>query len=260
MPLGETVLLDVEGPRATVTVNRPEKRNAMDVDVREGLAAAFDRVEDEDGVRVVVLRGAGEGSFIAGGDIARFSEMDMVDSLEYLRRHAGGLYDRIAACPRPVVAAIDGHALGGGLEIALACDLRIATEDAKLGLPEVNLGIIPAAGGTQRLPAVVGAGLAKELIMTGRILEAGEAAEIGLVNRAVPREEFESTIDEFVERLAGKAPIALRLAKEAIDIASLDREGFAFERAAGTVLFGTADKEEGVRAFLEKRDPEFAGR
>lgn len=256
----EFVRVSVEEPHATITVDRPEKRNAMDIPTRRELRDAVDQIRAVDGVRVVVLRGAGEGSFIAGGDLESFDRMDMLDGQSYLAEHAGGLYDAVADLPMPVVAAIDGPALGGGLEIALACDLRLASADAVFGLPEVGLGVIPAAGGTRRLPAIVGVGRAKDLIMTGRIIDAREALEMGLVTRVVEPAEFEDAVTETIEGLAAKAPLALKYAKEAIDLTHESPQTAAIERLAGTVLWGTADKEEGVRAFLEDREPSFEGR
>lgn len=260
MAADEIVLTERIGPTVNIIVNRPAKRNAMDVETRIALRSAFDEFESDSSVRVVVLRGAGDGSFIAGGDITKFAEMTMVDSIEYLKNHASGFFDHIAGYPKPVIAAIDGHALGGGLEIALACDIRVGTTTAKFGLPEVNLGIIPSAGGTQRLSAAVGVGVAKELILTGRIIDAAEAHRIGLINRAVDPDELNDVIDDIAGDLASKAPLALQFAKESINLSTANHAAFAFERAAGSVLFGTEDKQEGVEAFLEKRDPNFEGR
>lgn len=258
--MSDNVLLERDDSVATITVNRPEKRNAMDVPTRKSLRAAFEDVADLDAVRSVILRGAGDGSFIAGGDIEAFADFDGVEGLEYLTKHAQGLYNLVAEMPKPTVAAVDGHAYGGGTEIALACDIRLATEDARFGLPEVGLGILPAGGGTQRLAHVAGAGIAKELVMTGRTVDAAEAREIGLVNDVHPADEFEDQVDELARTLASKAPLAQRLAKEAIDNGLDLDSGLSFERVAGAFLFGTDDSAEGVSAFLDDRDPEFRGR
>lgn len=256
----EPVHVDVHDDVGVVWVNRPERRNAMDIPTREALRTAFERLARDGDVRVIVLRGAGSDAFIAGGDLDAFAEMDLVEGLEYLARHAGGLYDYLAGIPKPTIAAIDGPALGGGLEIALACDIRLATEDAVFGLPETTLGIIPAAGGTQRLPGIVGVGVAKELIFTGRVVDAAEAEAVGLVNHVHPADEFEDRVAELAGRLADQPPIALRFAKEAINLTATDPAGLSFERAAGTALWGTRDKAEGIAAFREGRDPEFEGR
>lgn len=154
--MADRILVDRGDGVATVTVNRSEKRNAMDVPTRKDLRAAFESVGEDDAVRAVVLRGAGDGSFIAGGDIDSFAEFDHMEGLEYATKYAQGLYNYVADLPKPTVAAVDGYALGGGTEIALACDIRLATEDAKFGLPEVSIGVLPAGGGTQRLTHIVG--------------------------------------------------------------------------------------------------------
>lgn len=258
--MGDRVLIERDDRIATVTVNRPEKRNAMDIPTRKELRAAFQEVGDDDRIRAVVLRGAGEGSFIAGGDIDSFAEFDHMDGIEYGEKYAQGLYNLVADLPKPTVAAVDGYALGGGTEIALACDIRLATEDAKFGLPEVGLGVIPAGGGTQRLVQIVGAGIASELILTGRVIDAEEAADIGLANHVYPESEFDDEVRSMAEDLASKAPVAQRLAKEAIS-RSLDIEaGLDYERLAGAFLFATEDQKEGANAFLEDRDPEYQGR
>lgn len=258
--MADRVLVERSDSIATVTVNRPEKRNAMDVPTRKDLRDAFEEVGEDDAVRAVVLRGAGDGSFIAGGDIDSFAEFDHMDGIEYGEKYAQGLYNYVADLPKPTVAAIDGYALGGGTEIALACDIRLATEDAKLGLPEVGIGVIPAGGGTQRLVGIVGAGIASELILTGRIVDADEAEDIGLVNHVYPDSEFDEEVRSMAEDLASKAPVAQRLAKESIS-RSLDIEaGLDYERLAGAFLFGTEDQKEGANAFLEDREPEYDGR
>lgn len=258
--MGENVLIERDDRIATVTVNRPEKRNAMDIPTRKALLAAVEEVEEDDDVRAVVIRGAGEGSFIAGGDIESFATFDHMDGVEYGEKYAQGLYNAVADLTKPTVAAVDGYALGGGTEISLACDIRLASEDAKFGLPEVNIGVIPAGGGTQRLVQTVGAGIASELILTGRIIDAEEAAEIGLANHVYPADEFDDEVRAMAEELVSKAPVAQRLAKRAI-ARSLDIEsGLEYERLAGAFLFGTDDQQEGAEAFLEKRDPDYRGR
>lgn len=256
----DRVLIDRDDSIATVTVNRPEKRNAMDVPTRKGLYAAFEDLADDDDVRVIVLRGAGEGSFIAGGDIDSFADYDHMDGLEYGDKYGQELYNTLAELPKPTVAAVDGYALGGGTEIALACDIRLATEDAKFGLPEVEIGLLPAGGGTQRLVQTVGAGMASELILTGRIIDADEAESIGLTNHVYPEEEFEEAVQSMAEDLASKAPVAQRLVKASIRQAVDIEGGLAYERLAGAFLFGTDDQTEGAEAFLEDRSPDFKGR
>ena len=258
--MADRVLIDRDGSIATVTVNRPEKRNAMDIPTRKALYEAFEEVGEDDDVRVVVLRGAGDGSFIAGGDIDSFTQFDHMDGLEYGDKYGQGLYNYVADLHKPTIAAVDGYALGGGTEISLACDIRLATEDAKFGLPEVNIGVIPAGGGTQRLVQVVGAGIASELILTGRVIDADYAKEIGLANHVYSEEEFDDEVRAMAEDLASKAPVAQRLAKESIR-RSLDIDsGLEYERLAGAFMFGTDDQKEGANAFLENREPEYENR
>lgn len=256
----DKVLIDCNNSIATVTVNRPEKRNAMDIPTRKALYAAFEEVGEDDDIRAVVLRGAGEGSFIAGGDIDSFVEFDHMDGIEYGEKYAQGLYNYVADLNKPTVAAVDGYALGGGTEIALACDIRLATENAKFGLPEVGIGVIPAGGGTQRLVQVVGAGIASELILTGRIIDANEAKEIGLANHVYPDDEFDEAVLSMAEDLASKAPVAQRLAKESIRRSLNIDSGLEYEQLAGAFLFGTDDQKEGANAFLEDREPEYRNR
>jgi enoyl-CoA hydratase len=231
----------------------------MDRDTRDDLREAFRSAATEESVRSIVLRGAGEDAFIAGGDLDAFQEFDLSDGLEYTSRYAQGLYNEVATVPKPTIAAVDGDALGGGTEIALACDLRLATPNARFGLPEINLGILPAGGGTQRLVSEVGLGAAKEIIYTGNIIEAKEAERIGLVNHVYESNEFEAEVGSLAEEMATKPPIALRLAKESLNRAVDHEAGLDFERVAGALAFATEDRSEGVRAFLDGRDPEFEG-
>ncbi|MGB9985434.1 enoyl-CoA hydratase/isomerase family protein [Salarchaeum japonicum] len=257
--MADRVLVDRTDRVATITVNRPEKNNAMDVPTRKALRDAFEEVAHDDS-RAVVLRGAGDGAFIAGGDIDSFAEFDHMDALEYVTEYAQGLYNYVADLPKPTVAAVDGPALGGGTELALACDIRLASEDALFGLPEVTLGVIPAGGGTQRLVQAVGVGMAKELVLTGRTVKPGEADDIGLVNHVYERNAFEDAVDTMADRLTSQAPVAQRLAKEAMN-RGLDQEaGLDLERLAGAFVFETDDAAEGIDAFLENRDAEFTGR
>ncbi len=244
---------------ATVTIDRPEVRNAMDISTRRELRTAFDALREEP-ARVVVLRGAGEESFIAGADIETLAEMDLGDAMTYATRHAQGLYTHIAAFPAPTIAAIDGYCLGGGLELALACDIRVATPDAQFGLPEVTLGVLPGGGGTQRLQAIVGAGLARELIFTGSLIDAATAEHERLINDVYEPDEFDGAVRALAEEIATNAPIAVRLAKEAMNRGLNLEAGLDFERAAFALAAATADKDEGTAAFLENRTPSFEGR
>ena len=244
---------------ATVTIDRPEVRNAMDIPTRRELRTAFDALLDES-VRVVVLRGAGDDSFVSGADIETLAGMDLVDAMEYAARHSQGLYNHIAEFPAPTIAAVDGYCLGGGLELALACDIRVSTPEAQFGLPEVTLGVIPGGGGTQRLQAVVGGGIARELVLTGKLIDAEAAERYRLVNEVYEPSEFDAAVQALAQEIASNAPVAVRLAKESMN-RGLDIEGgLDFERAAFVVAAATADKNEGTAAFLENRDPVFEGR
>lgn len=244
---------------ATVTVDRPAVRNAMDVPTRRELRAVFDALEERDEARVVVIRGAGEGNFISGADIGTLNEMTVMEGIEYAEEHSQELYNRIASFPRPTIAAIDGYALGGGLELALACDVRVSTPGAKFGLPEVTLGVVPGGGGTQRLQAVVGAGIARELVLTGKIIDTEEAADVGLLNHVFEPEAFDDEVRALAGEIASNAPVAIKLAKAGMN-RGLDHEaGLDFERLAFVTTIATDDKDEGTAAFLENREPEFEG-
>ena len=249
----------LEGRVALLTVNRPEKMNALNSEVRKALFAAFRELAGDDGVRVVVITGAGEKAFIAGADIAEFKDARAVE--QYRSMQAGDIYSLMEAFPKPIIAMINGFCLGGGCELAMACDIRLASEKAKLGQPEVNLGIIPGGGGTQRLPRLVGEGHANRLIMSGTLIGAEEAARIGLVEQVLPHDELRDATLELARAIASRSPIALQAAKETVLAARrmpLD-EGLKFERAWFGLLFSTDDKNEGVEAFLAKRAPEFKG-
>ncbi len=254
------VLYETRGRVAIVTINRPEKRNALDGQVRCAFLGAIDRARRDENVRSVIVTGAGEKAFIAGADIGEFEGRSPVDQWRVMK--APTIFDAVERLPKPVIAAINGFCLGGGMELALACDVRIASSSAKLGQPEVNLGIIPGGGGTQRLPRIVGLGAALRLILSGEIIAADEALRLRLVEEIVEPAKLLDRAVELAELMASKSPVALAAAKEATRAAlslPLD-DGLKLETALFQLCFSSADKAEGVRAFLEKRAAEFTGR
>jgi enoyl-CoA hydratase len=255
----ETLLLEAEGRIATIIINRPDKRNALNATVRRELVEALDRLRADDGVRVVVITGAGDKAFIAGADINEFAERTPAQQRATMLERT--IFDEIAAYPKPVIAMINGFALGGGCEVALACDIRIAARSAKLGQPEIKLGIIPGGGGTQRLPRLIGVGNAMRLILSGELIGAEEAAQLGLIDVLIDDDALRTRTYEIAQAMAAHSPLTLRLAKRAIR-ASEEMPlsaGLAHERELFITAFGSEDKKEGVAAFLEKRAPDFTG-
>ncbi|MFC4553402.1 MULTISPECIES: enoyl-CoA hydratase/isomerase family protein [Halorussus] len=249
----------VEGV-ATVTISRPDARNALNAQVRAELKDVLDAIEASD-VRVVVLTGSEEsGAFVAGADVNELRERGPFEQREASKRPR--VYEYVDDLRQPVIGAINGHALGGGCELAQACDTRIAREDAKLGQPEINLGIMPGGGGTQRLPRLVGEGQAMRLILSGEIIDAAEAHDIGLVDEVREEDDFEDRVYELAGRMADKSPLALEFAKKAVKASSrtdLER-GIEYEAELFAQLFASEDKNEGIDAFFEDRDPEWQGK
>ena len=246
---------------ALITVNRPQKLNSLTGATQLELADAFSRVRAERSMRALILTGAGDRAFVAGSDINEISELDPIQAQGYAERgqHMLRLLETLG---KPSVAAINGFALGGGLELAMACTVRFACPEAKLGQPEIKLGILPGHGGTQRLPKLVGRGRALDMLLTGEPIDAGEAWRIGLINSIAPREELIAHSRQWLARVLANAPVAASLIMEAVDVGlnSSTEEGMRYEAAAFALTTATADGREGTRAFLEKRKPSFAGK
>jgi enoyl-CoA hydratase len=245
---------------ATVTVEHPPV-NALNRALWIRIGEMFEEISERQDVRVVIITGAGEKAFVAGADITELGEKRRFDGEAYSRLCQESL-NKVEFCPQPVIAAINGFALGGGCELIMACDIRIAAQTARIGLPEINLGIIPGAGGTQRITRIVPKGYAKLLVLSGEMIPAEEAFRIGLVDRVVSSENLAEEAKSLAEMLCAKAPMALRLAKKAVNqgiMVSL-REGLNLEAECFGVLCGTEDKNEGMDAFLNKRKPLYKGK
>ena len=255
----ETILTSVEENVGTITINRPDVRNALSTQVLGDIRGALAEFRHDDEVGVVVFTGAGDRAFAAGADINELRERTFLDALASLMQ---AVYDEIEDYEKPTIAAVNGLALGGGCELAMACDIRIASENARFGQPEVNLSIIPGAGGTQRLARLVGKGKATEMILTGEIIDAEEAQRVGLVTRVISSDELVDAVRETARSIMSKGPLAIRLAKLAIrtGVETDLRTGLVIERLAQAVLLTSEDKREGTSAFLEKREPEFKGK
>ncbi|QDW65982.1 enoyl-CoA hydratase-related protein [Luteimonas granuli] len=259
--MSELILAADHGAVRVLTVNRPDKLNALNRATLEALQAAFDAAADDDGVRAVVLTGSGTRAFVAGADIAAMSSLSAVQARDFSLL-GQRLMRRMERMPKPVVAMVNGFALGGGLELAMCCHLRIAADTAKLGLPEVTLGLLPGFGGTQRLLRLVGRAAALELTLLGAPVDAARALELGLVNRVVSAAELEAETMALAAKLAGNAPLAMRGILDAIHVGGecgLD-DGLEYESAQFGLAFATEDAREGMTAFIERRKPAFNGR
>jgi len=256
----ESITVDREGAVAVLTIARPDKLNALNSTVHAEGVAALEELRGDDSVRVLVITGAGERSFVAGADISEFEGKTPVTQRDAF--HEKSLFNTIDSFPKPVIAMVNGFCLGGGNELAMACDIRMASETARFSQPEINLGIIPGGGGTQRLTNLIGEGRSMEMILTGDMIDAETAHRFGLVNHIFPAAELRAETMKLAEKIAEKAPIALQLAKEAVKFASRSNldEGLRREVDLFAICFSTEDKQEGVSAFLEKRKPVFKGR
>jgi enoyl-CoA hydratase/carnithine racemase len=262
-----TIRFECDGPIALLTIDRPEVHNALDFDTSDALVAAWEQFRDDDALRVAILTGAGNRAFCAGADLRGVGDFyKSLSSAERLRRSElvpglGGITKNLAI-DKPIIAAVNGHCLAGGLELALACDLRIASANASFGLPEVTRGMLPGAGGTQRLPRLIGPERALDLILTGRRVDAEEAREMGLVSRVVAREQLQQKALETAQLISRNGPLAVRAAKAAVwrGVDLPLEEGLRLEQLLAEPVRQSEDAQEGPRAFLEKREPIFKGK
>lgn len=257
----ENLLFEKQGNIAVVTVNRPKALNALNAVTLQELADMFDELAKDETVYAVVLTGAGEKAFVAGADISFMKDLTAVEAREFALLGQAA-FNKIENLPQPVIAAVNGFALGGGCELAMSCDIRLASENAKFGQPEVNLGVPPGFAGTQRLPRLVGKGVAKELLYTADMIDAAEAHRIGLVNKVYAADELMAAAMKMAGKIAAKGQIAIRLTKSAVN-QGLEMDlarGMAYEAEVFGLVFSTEDQKEGMTAFLEKRKAEFKGK
>jgi enoyl-CoA hydratase len=253
------IRVDLSESIATLTIDRPAVKNALNLETVRECTAALEQLAADAAVGALIVTGAGESSFVSGADINDIRARTGADGLAAIN---SSLFARLETFPRPTIAAINGFALGGGCELALACDIRVAADSAKFGQPELGLGIIPGAGATQRLPRVVGLGWAKHLVLTGEIIDAKQALEIGLVTAIMPGSQLQVRARELAKRILRQGPLAARLAKLALNAsARVDLDsGLLIETLAQAICYDSDDKKEGTAAFLEKRKPKFSGR
>jgi enoyl-CoA hydratase len=256
----ENIIYQVEEGIATITFNRPKALNALNSALLEEFSSALDEIAADENIRVLVLTGSGDKSFVAGADITQLATYNSLTAKNFAQS-GHGIIAKLQQLPIAVIAAVNGFALGGGTEIAIACDFIYASDNAKFGQPEINLGLIPGFGGTQRLPRLIGANLAKELVFTGKMISAAEAEKIGLTNKVVPQEQLMEEVLKTAREIASKGKVSLRAAKQAInnglntDLAT----GIHIEVDAFGLCYGSSDSKEGTSAFLEKRKPQFKG-
>ncbi len=253
------ILLEKNKPIATIVVNRPNKLNALNRNTIKELHEAFKAMDTEKEIQVIILTGSGEKAFVAGADISEFADFSEEEGSKLAAEGQELLFDFVENLSKPVIAAVNGFALGGGLELAMACHFRVASHNARMGLPEVSLGVIPGYGGTQRLPQLIGKGRAMELIMTGRMIDVERALDYGLVNHVVSQENLLPFCEDLADKIAKNSPVALGHAIKAVNAGFKNSDGYSAEIKAFGQCFGTADFKEGTTAFLEKRKADFPG-
>ncbi|WP_405351070.1 enoyl-CoA hydratase/isomerase family protein [Nonlabens sp. Asnod3-H03] len=252
------ILVATENKITTITINRPNKLNALNKETIAELSQAIDTAEDNENTRVIILTGSGEKAFVAGADIAEFADFSPEQGKELAAHGQDILFNKVENCSKPVIAAVNGFALGGGLELAMSAHFRIASDNARVGLPEVSLGVIPGYGGTQRLPQLVGKGRAMEMIMTAGMIDAATAHSYGLVNHVVTQDELISTCEKIAGKIMRNSPVAIGAAIDAVNAGYIDGvDGYQAEIDCFGASFGTDDFKEGTTAFLEKRKAEF---
>ncbi|HKL12925.1 MAG TPA: enoyl-CoA hydratase-related protein [Halanaerobiales bacterium] len=254
----KNIITKTEGKKAVIEINRPEALNALNIETLLEIEEAMQLISEDKNIRVVVITGTGDKAFIAGADIKEMKDMEPVQA-ESFANLGQRVFNKIENCRKPVIAAVNGHALGGGCELALACDIRIASENAQFGQPEVGLGILPGFGGTQRLGRIIGEGLAREYIYTGRYISAKRAQEIGLVNHLVKLDKLDDKVDEIVEEIIHNSPCAISQAKKAINFSANagKTEGMEYEAQLFGLCFSAYDQKEGMQAFINREKPEF---
>ncbi|KJS84475.1 MAG: crotonase [Peptococcaceae bacterium BICA1-8] len=257
----KNLLMELEEGILTITINRPKVLNALNTETLNEIRTAIKEARESDAVKVVIITGAGEKSFVAGADIAQMRDLEVLEG-RTMTMLGQDVFSEIENLDKPVIAAVNGYALGGGCEMAMACDIRIASKNAKFGQPEVNLGIIPGFGGTQRLPRLIGKGRAKYYIFTSEMITAQEAYNFGLADKVVDPEELMVKVKEAAKALMAKAPVAIMMAKRAINNGiDMDLDsGIAYEAEAYTTTFASQDRVEGMNAFVEKRKANFQGK
>lgn len=252
------ILVTTDNKITTITINRPSKLNALNKETIAELSLAIDTAEEDENTRVIILTGSGEKAFVAGADIAEFADFTTEQGKELAAHGQESLFNKVENCSKPMIAAVNGFALGGGLELAMAAHFRIASDNARVGLPEVSIGVIPGYGGTQRLPQLVGKGRAMEMIMTAGMIDAATAHSYGLVNHVVTQEELLPTCEKIAGKIMRNSPIAIGAAIDAINAGFVDGvDGYQAEIDCFGASFGTDDFKEGTTAFLEKRKAEF---